>query len=475
MSFSTMIFLFRFLPIFLLIYFVVSAEYRNLVLLLGSLVFYAYGEPLWILLLLVSIGINYTLARDIYREHMKEKKSGLDRRYERKRYLIFSILFNIEVLLLFKYLTPVVNLLGVRLGLPALVEWKMGLPMGISFYTFQVLAFVIEVYQGKVPVKRGSLLEVATYVTMFPKLIQGPITNYSEVRGALKERQVNLNQIEYGVTLFVVGLSFKVLLADKIGGLWSDVQTIGAYGINTITAWLGSWGFSMQLLFDWVGYSLMAVGLGHILGFVLPDNFDDPYACKSATDFWRKWHITLGRWFRDYVYIPLGGNRKGKGRMVFNTLIVWVLTGIWHGSTLNFILWGLLFFVLLTIEKLGPLKFLQKSHVVGRLYMLIIIPFSWTIFAITNLKDLMSYLKVMFFIPLEGAVTVNSMQRFWALLSKYWWMLLLCAVFCTPWPMRLLKKYYKTWPVRIILLALFWYSVFQISKYGTGAFLYAGF
>ena len=474
MVFSSMVFLFRFLPLFLILYFAIGKEYRNFVILLGSLIFYAYGEPIYVLLMILTLFVNYKIARKIYRLHVKEKRSGMDMKYERKKFLKLALFYDFGMLFIFKYLGFFVSIIDLPLN-DLIPVPKIALPLGISFYTFQVASYMIDVYRGKHSVKENTALDFCTYVAMFPQLIAGPIVNYSEVKGALRERKVNPVRIEYGVSIFILGLAYKVLLADKIGSLWKDVITIGPYGINMPTAWLGSWGFSMQLFFDFFGYSLMAIGLGHIMGFSFPSNFEDPYISKSATEFWRRWHITLGRWFREYVYIPLGGNRCSKAKWVFNIFIVWFLTGLWHGANWNFIIWGLMFFVILLIEKLFFINKLEKSKVIGHIYMLILIPVSWTIFNITELKTLGAYLKVMFFIPLEGAVKARAMERFWSLFGTYWWLLLICAFCCLPWPVRWIKKYYKTWPAKIILLGLFWFVIYELALSGSGDFLYFRF
>lgn len=474
MVFSSMEFLFRFLPVFLIAYFITKPKYRNVTLLCGSLVFYAYGEPIYILLMVFSIYVNHFMARRIYQYHILEEKSGSDCQQERKKWLAGTLVYNFGMLFLFKYLNFFIDIFNDVVGSRVISEVPLTLPLGISFYTFQMASYVIDVYHKEYVVGK-NIINFATYVSMFPQLIAGPIVNYREVEPQLKYREVEFRGIEWGVTIFVMGLSYKVLLANKIASLWNDVQTIGVYGINTPTAWLGSWGYSMQIFFDFFGYSLMAIGLGRILGFNLPVNFNNPYCAKSATEFWRKWHITLGRWFREYVYIPLGGNRKGTLRMVLNLFVVWALTGLWHGANWNFIIWGIFFFVILMIEKFGMLKYLQKSRVISHLYMLILIPVSWTIFNITDLPSLGLYLGRMFGVPLEGSVVVNGMAKFLQLLGNYWWLLILCIICCTPLPLKLIKRYYKTWICKLILLGLFWFSVYQIALGSNNPFLYFRF
>lgn len=473
MVFSSLEFLFRFLPLMMLAYFVTPERYRNVTLLIGSLAFYAYGEPIYILLMVASIVINHVLARKIYHYYKAEERSGWNLAYKRRRALLLALIFDLGALFIFKYLDFFIRIINgiTPLSIP---EVSLTLPLGISFYTFQIISYVIDVYRRTYRASE-SFVNFATYVCMFPQLIAGPIVNFSEVSEQMKSRRINLRGIEWGMSIFILGLTYKVLLANKIASLWNDVQTVGVLGINTPTAWLGSWGYSMQIFFDFFGYSLMAIGLGRILGFNFPVNFINPYCAVSATEFWRKWHVTLGRWFREYVYIPLGGNRKGKSRMVFNMFIVWFLTGFWHGADWNFILWGLFFFVFLMLEKLIYLKTLEKHRILGHIYMLILIPVSWTIFNISDLAALSKYLCRMFFIPLKGSVVVDGMGKFMSLFGTYWWLLMICAICATPLPMKLLKKYYRNGIVKVILFALFWFSVYQISLGGNNPFLYFRF
>ncbi len=475
MVFSSLEFLFRFFPVFIIAYLVTKERYRLYVILLGSLVFYAYGEPLYILLMLASIFINHFISRKIYLYRKAEKKHRVNKNPECKKLLALAVFYNFGMLFVFKYLGFFCSIINMVAGDNVLPIPKIELPLGISFYTFQIMSYVIDVYRRKYVVK-DNIISFATYVCMFPQLIAGPIVNYSEVMKDMKDRRLKPKYIENGVTLFIIGMSYKVLLANKIASLWNDVQTIGAYGINMPTAWLGSWGFSFQIYFDFWGYSLMAIGLGKIMGFTFPQNFKEPYSAGSATEFWRRWHITLGRWFREYVYIPMGGNRKGPVMLVVNTFVVWFLTGLWHGANWNFIIWGMMFFVILMIEKFFLLKKLEDNKILSRIYMLILIPLSWTIFNITNMKDLGLYLRRMFFIPLPGKTqTFNTMSKFGALLGRYWWMILICAFFCTPIPMKLIKAYKDTFVFKLILLGLFWLCVYQMALGADNPFLYFRF
>ena len=328
MVFSSLEFLFWFLPAFLLLYYIASDRYKNYVLLFASLFFYAYGEPLYLLLMVFLIVVNYGLSRV-----MINKGTGK----ASKLILVISLVIDFGILFVFKYFNFFVSNINNCFGYAFIPLLKLTLPLGISFYTFQISSYMVDIYRGKYDVEK-NIIKFATYVSMFPQLIAGPIVSFDEVKNDLDNKKINLASIEKGLEIFIIGLVYKVLLANNISSLWNDVNTMGPYGINAGTAWLGSWGFSMQLYFDFFGYSLMAIGLGKAMGFNLPKNFSNPYMAVSLTDFWRRWHITLSRWFKNYVYIPLGGNRCSKIRHIFNLLIVWLLTGLWHGADWNFVL-----------------------------------------------------------------------------------------------------------------------------------------
>jgi alginate O-acetyltransferase complex protein AlgI len=336
------------------------------------------------------------------------------------------------------------------------------------------MSYVIDAYRGKFEVEK-SILPFATYVSMFPQLIAGPIVNYREVRNELRKRKITRKDVETGMVAFTIGLSYKVILANQIGTVWNGVQTVGVYGMSTAMAWVGAWSYSFQLLFDFAGYSMMAIGLGRMMGFYIPINFADPYVSRSATEFWRRWHITLGRWFKDYVYIPLGGNRKGKKRMIFNLFVVWALTGLWHGASWNFVIWGIMFFVILMVEKVFLLKYLDKYKVLSRIYMLILIPVSWMVFAITDIKQVILYIARMFFIPIKGMVEINTKEILLKYIGEYWWMLLICAICATPLPMKLLDKFYNNLITKLVLLVLFWISIYLILVSAENPFLYFRF
>ena len=381
MVFSSLLFLFWFVPIFFAVYYLCPAKARNIVLFIGSIVFYAWGEPKFLILIFISIFVNYIAGL-------------LMGRFNKKAVLTAALLFDFGMLFVFKYtgffVENINSLFGCHIKNPQLV-----LPLGISFYTFQIASYVIDLYRGKIPCCT-DFLTLGTYLVMFPQLIAGPIVVYEQVESELKSRRITLSMIEEGIEIFILGLASKVLVANNVGALWEDIGAMGYENISTPLAWLGVVAYTLQIYFDFNGYSLMAIGLGKMLGFNIPQNFNNPYVSRSLTEFWRRWHITLSSWFRDYVYIPLGGNRKGKLRTYINLFIVWFLTGFWHGAGWNFIIWGLFFFVFLSLEKLFIGKFLRRHIVISRIYSLLLIGLSWMIFAITDFGDLTEYFRCLF-------------------------------------------------------------------------------
>lgn len=462
MLFSSVEFLFRFLPVFMLIYLLVPEKYRNFVLLSGSILFYGVGEPYYVLLLVLSILINYQAGKQILD---KREKMG-------KVILILSLLYNFGVLFVFKYWDFVaenINRLFAGEPIPLL---SLVLPLGISFYTFQIVSYLLDVYNGKI--KEGaSFLAFASYVTMFPQLIAGPIVKYEEVAERMNERAIRMKAVESGLKLFSIGLGFKVLLANQIGTLWNHIMTAGAGNLSVAAAWMGAFAYSFQIYFDFWGYSLMAKGLGRMLGFRIPKNFNDPYVSKSLSEFWRRWHITLGRWFKEYLYIPLGGNRKGRARTTFNLLVVWTLTGLWHGADLNFALWGLVFFVLISIEKCGIGKRLEQSKVVGHLYVILLIPITWIIFAISDGRQLLSYLQNM--IGIHTSDVIVGGEQIIRYLKEYGVLFIFCIFFSTPYPMKWYQEYKHKWYVICIVVVIFWFSVYEIMMGSNNPFLYFRF
>ncbi len=423
MVFSSVFFLFRFLPIFMIAYFMAPGRMKNVVLLFGSLFFYAWGEPVYILLMLFSTIVDYVNGLLIHR-YKGHRRAVVP--------LVASVVVNLFLLGFFKYadfLTGAFNSVT-GLSLPLL---KLGLPIGISFYTFQTMSYTIDVYRGEVEAQK-NLLDFAVYVTMFPQLIAGPIVKYRDVAGKLHRRQVDIVQISGGMKRFCIGLAKKVLIANNMGALWKDISAGDPNGLSMMTAWIGIVAFAFQIYFDFSGYSDMAIGLGRIMGFEFPENFRYPYISASITEFWRRWHISLGSWFREYVYIPLGGNRKGPARQMLNILIVWVLTGIWHGAGWNFLLWGLWFAVFLIIEKLFLKKLLgMLPRGVGVLYSLAVVLFGWTLFALESMGQISGYFRA-----LAGMTYLTDPQAFYYG-REYAVMFLIAAAASTPLPMKVVN------------------------------------
>lgn len=447
MVFSSLDFIVRFLPIFLLVYYVTPYKFKNFVLLVGSLYFYAFGEPVYIGVLAVAILLNYLISLVI-----KGKKA----------WLTLAVLLDVGMLIGFKYVH-------------VLPDVNIGMPIGISFYTFQIISYMVDVYKGKARVQR-SLIKFATYICMFPQLIVGPIVYYSEVEYDLSFRKHTLEKMEEGLKLFIIGLASKVLLADKFGILWNEVQTIGFESISTPLAWLGAFAFSFQIYFDFKGYSLMARGLGFMVGFSLPENFNNPYMSKSVTEFWRRWHITLGRWFKEYVYIPLGGNRKGDRRTVQNLFLVWILTGIWHGSGINFLLWSIVIFGIIVIEKAGLKKLLDKSMVLSRVYMLILIPSTWMLFAISKIDDIFFYFRRLFPIEKDSNMVYQVLSgNFMQYIQMYWGYFLLAFLFSTNLPEKIYAKRKNNFIVILGLFFLFWICIYETYNSANNPFLYFKF
>ncbi len=473
MLFSGLGFLFRFLPVFMILYLLVPAKYRNIVLLLGSLVFYAVGEPRFVLLLVCSVAVNYALSRYMFWEPsspQQNRRAKSARR--RKTALILSLIVDFGLLFVFKYwdfAAGMVNTLSGRGLMPLLA---LALPAGISFYTFQMVSYQIDCYRGEIG-KPAEFVPFATYICMFPKLISGPIVGYGEVADRLQSRRVNVRKLENGLKLFAAGLGLKVLLADRIGTLWNTIMSAGAGNLHASVAWLGAVSYSFQIYFDFWGYSVMAMGLGKMLGFQIPRNFDSPYASRSLSEFWRRWHITLGSWFRKYVYFPLGGSRRGRLRTVCNLFVVWALTGLWHGAGWNFLLWGMFFFLLLVIEKNSYGRRLEQSKVLGHIYTLLLIPVTWVVFAVTDMGQLAAYLGNMF--GFHGDAPLVGIPQLVRYLKEYWTLLIACAVFATPYPAKLYDKYANRWFTVLILLLIFWLSVHEIMVGGNNPFLYLKF
>ncbi len=472
MVFSSLSFIFAFLPAFLALYYCVPSKSKNTLLFLGSLLFYSFGEPIYLFLIFASTLVNYLLGVGI----AKYKKG----RTERLFLFITALFYNFGLLLFFKYTNFFIEN-GNLLLKACNIDWQffplnVGLPLGISFYTFQIVSYIIDVYRDKVKAEK-SFVSLGAYICMFPQLIAGPIVVYSDISDTLKKRTVSIVNIDRGLKTFIIGLGYKVIIANRIGTLWNEVCTIGFESISTPLAWLGAVAYSLQLYFDFWGYSVMAIGLGDMLGFSMPENFRYPYTARSVTEFWRRWHITLGAWFREYVYIPLGGNRKGTLRTILHLFIVWLLVGFWHGAAWNFVLWGLFIFTLLMIEKTILLRFLNGKNMiawlVSHLYILLYIPVSWIIFAITDFSELRIYLLKMF--PFFGGAQTASLNDFWRLLDLYAPLLIAGVIFSVSYPQKLWEKIRDSALGIILLLAVFWYSVYLLAIGINNPFLYFRF
>ena len=425
MVFSSFTFLFRFLPAVLLAYFIAPRRGRNLVLLLFSLLFYAWGEPVYLLLMAASILIAYTggLLIDRYRRAARPRAA--------KGALIVSVAASLSLLLFFKYADFAIHMANACLG-TGIKALGLALPIGISFYTFQTLSYTVDVYRGDADVQK-NLISFGAYVAMFPQLIAGPIVQYRTIDAQLRARRETVGQFAQGVHRFLIGLGKKVLLANSVGALWDTVQAMNFSQLPALTAWLGLIAYAFQIYFDFSGYSDMAIGLGHMFGFRFLENFNFPYLAKSITEFWRRWHISLGTWFREYVYIPLGGNRVSAGRHAVNLLAVWLLTGLWHGASWNFVLWGAYYGALLLLEKHVLGRWLKRlPPACGHLYCLFFVLIGWNLFAFEDLNQGFGFLKALFGAAGQNAANGETLY----LLYNHAVLLALCAAGSTRLPQR---------------------------------------
>ncbi|WP_294391032.1 MBOAT family O-acyltransferase [uncultured Clostridium sp.] len=458
MVFSSVLFIFRFLPIAMILYFLTPNKFKNLTLLLVSLIFYSWGEPKYFLIMVASIFVDYFVSRGIEKSRNNKKVSIM--------LLSISILFNLGILFFFKYFNFFLENINNILGL-SLKYVKITLPLGISFYTFQTMSYTIDVFLGKVKAEK-NIINFGAFVCLFPQLIAGPIVKYTDINLELKHRKIDIKQIQDGIELFILGLGSKVLIANNIGAFWSEIEGKGFDGIGTVIAWISVLAFAFQIYFDFSGYSLMAIGLGKILGFNFPRNFNYPYISKSITEFWRRWHITLGSWFKEYVYIPLGGNRVGKLRIYINLFIVWFLTGFWHGASYNFILWGLYFFVLISIEKAFLFKFLEKYKIISHIYSIFFILLGWTIFAVVDLEQLKILLKQMF------SISKNNQWIYYV--RNYGITFIIAAALATPIVKNIYNKIIKSDILNtIILMVIFLISIAYLVDATYNPFLYFRF
>ena len=462
--FSSLVFLFAYLPFALLAYYLVPRQGRNIFLFIVNLIFYGWGEPRLVLLMVFNIFFNYVggYLVDKYRRDQKKKKL----------FLVLTCILDIGILAVFKYtgmITETLNMLPF-LDIP---ELQISLPIGISFYTFQTMSYVIDVYRDDAPVSK-SFIDFGTYVALFPQLIAGPIVRYRDVAYQLKHRRETLEMFTRGVMLFAVGLAKKVLIANQMGTLTTAIfSTTDQNGV--VGTWVGMIAYTFQIYFDFSGYSDMACGLGNILGFEFLKNFNYPYISKSITDFWRRWHISLSTWFKEYVYIPLGGNRKGVKRQIINLLVVWGLTGLWHGAAYNFILWGLYYGILLILEKFVLKKFLDKMpSFIQHVYTMFIVIIGWGIFYFTDMGQLGQFFVDLFNFGngICGSQALN-------LIISYLPVLIVAAIASTPIGTKLYTRFSNTrfiWiPETLYCVVIFLISTASLVDQSYNPFLYFRF
>jgi len=447
MVFSSLEFLLRFLPAALLLYFLVPERFQNALLVIASLVFYAWGQPIHLLLVLFSCAINYALGTAIDRHRGSTKARVV---------LALSIVVNLSLLGFFKYahfvIANVNSVFGSSIGLP-----NVPLPVGISFYTFKILSYSIDLYRGNSPAAKGPLAFLL-YVSLFPQMMAGPIERYKAIANELANREHSLDLFAEGVHRFVLGLGKKVIIADNVALIWDACRTTTVPSV--LSSWLGIVAFAFQLYFDFSGYSDMAIGLGRMFGFHFAENFCFPYISQSITEFWRRWHISLGQWFRDYVYVPLGGNRVSRWRWIRNILVVWFLTGLWHGASWNFVLWGAYFGVLLVFERLILGKLLEQlPRLVRHAYTLLVVLVSWVIFALDSVSDILSYFGHMF--GLRSTELVNAESLY--LLRANAVLLLIAVVASTPALAALYDRFSDRAYVRTVLMPLLYLAVLTVS------------
>ncbi len=427
MVFSSLIFIFAYLAITLAVYYIAPLKLRNLVLFIVSLAFYGWGEPTYILLMLASIIIAYLFGFFIERFRESDKKLA-------KLFLAISLIGNLSFLIFFKYY----NFFAENIGFSTIEG--LTLPVGISFYTFQIMSYSIDLYRGEVPLAK-KFVPFGTYVTLFPQLIAGPIVRYKDVCDQLESRKETVSKFASGANRFIIGLSKKLILGDAAAAAAEALEAAEGISPTVTGTWMVMIFYTFHIYFDFSGYSDMAIGLGRMFGFEFVENFNYPYIAKSITDFWRRWHITLSTWFREYIYIPLGGNRVGKARGFFNLAVVWFLTGFWHGADWNYILWGVYFWIFLVIEKAFLGKLLSKVPPISHIYSLIIIGFGWTIFFHNDLSSIWSSLQHMAGID---AAFINS-GVLYKLLSLIPF-IAVCALGCTPLPKTIFEKLEKRVP-----------------------------
>lgn len=463
MVFSSVVFLYIFLPIMLLAYFIVPSKFKNAIMILASLIFFAWGEIKYIFIMLILAVMDYICGKGITKNLNNNKK---------KVYLFVDVVVNLLILIFFKYSDFIIENINLITGLkiPLL---NIPLSIGVSFNTFQSLSYIIDVYKGTVKCEK-SFYNYLAYTTLFPQIIAGPIVRYETVDEELEEKNISMDNFAKGIQRFIIGLGKKVLIANNVGKLWILIETGEILQMTTMLSWLGIIAFALQIYFDFSGYSDMAIGLAQVFGMKFDENFNYPYISKSITEFWRRWHITLGSWFRDYIYIPLGGNRKGLPKQIRNILIVWFLTGAWHGASWNFILWGVYFGIILILEKVILLKVLNKIPKIFRhIYSLILILVSWVLFAFTDISNIVNYIKVMFLIvdiPLYNIESVYYLRNYIVIIVIG----IICSIPLSQ-KVKIKDGYVKTIILTVVYIIIFLLSTASLVSDTYNPFLYFRF
>lgn len=433
MVFSSIFFIFVFLPVFLLLYYITPVRFQNIVLVIGSLFFYAWGDPTYLLLMIFASVFNYYMGIELERTRQTDRLGKFN--------LIFTIIINLFILCFFKYTGFLMDSIGSIIG-QTLPAPQLGLPIGLSFYTFKNLSYVFDIYKGKTKAQY-NFLNFATYSMMFPHMVSGPIIRYADIEDQITNRGKSLQKIGVGSEMFIKGLAKKVLLADNLALIYSGI-TSGNQNLSMTTAWIAALAYSLQLYFDFSGYSDMAIGLGRMMGFTFPKNFDYPYTSSSVSEFWRRWHISLGSWFRDYIYIPLGGNRVALPKQIRNILVVWALTGLWHGASWNFVLWGVYYGILLLIEKFLLGKILERlPKVLSVTITFLIVVIGWVLFSHTNFAEMGHYLSAMFGFGAAGIIDGTAFYYLKTGLVLF----ILSFIICRPSTYQLYKKLMHKQPV----------------------------
>lgn len=465
MVFSSMLFMWVYLPLMLLGYYITGRKYKNIFLVLGSLFFYAWGEPIYIFLMLVSICFNWKMGMWI------ESGSGT-----KKSFLIIDLIVNIGVLIIFKYLDMLVSTINTVLRYDRFPLAELVLPIGISFYTFQVMSYIIDLYRGKYIAQR-NMISLALYISFFPQLIAGPIVRYADINEQIENRTTNMEQLAVGIRRFIYGLGKKVILANTLAESAELIAEMNMVRITGVFAWIGAILYTLQIYYDFSGYSDMAIGIGKMFGFHFSENFDYPYLSKSISEFWRRWHISLGTWFKEYLYIPLGGNRKGNLRTYFNLLIVFAVTGLWHGASWNFVLWGIYYGLLIVLERMGLGQILVKHKLLARCYSMLVIVFGWVIFQQTDIVRCTAYIIRMLF-PwkyTESIYTVKELVSSRMLLAVVAGLLGCGAVQYWSKKWKLADKWKNSLPEMVFCIGIVVYSFMSLAGNSYNPFIYFRF